>query len=470
MTMTAEILSQGGVRLRPLVPQRDAKLAVPWYADPEVLQMSEESARPYDVAKIRRMYLQLAEQGEVYLIEVREGERWVPVGDAALSPDDLPIVIGPPEYRSRGIGARVLDLLLRRAGELGWRSVQAKRVLIENQRARRMFLSRGFWIDGVETGDGGRRYFRFRLRIGQPRNPWEHASFVRQHNAPSLERAEQRTSAETDWLVRALGACPGGRLLDLGCGLGRHARELARRGFAVVGVDVSAEVLAIARKRAAEAGLDEKVRFVQADMRTLDRIAEFDHAYSLFESGWGLLGDDLAHLDFLRRVRRALKTGGRLALASRNLYRWVSRGHSRLDLLTGRLPWTFRAGAGEPEGPYELGEMIRGFTPPEVALMARLAGFRPLSFSGVSLSMHEIRPFVSAEDVEHIGVLEALPESAPEPQRSRAGGNPGRCAAGLPCTPYEDTNSSARTPASGGKSPKRASLRHEKPGPSVAIS
>gem|GEM_PF-491974 len=385
---------------------------MPWYSDPEVLKMSEDGADPYDLAQIRRMYRSLAGQGELYVIEIQDagGRQWRPIGDAALLPDDLPIVIGETRYRSRGIGGRVLDMLISRARELGWPAVQAKRVLAENQRSRRLFLSRGFWVDGFETGDSGRRYHRLRLALSHTHSPWEHADFVRHHNAAGLERAERRTPAEADWLVGALGAVPGQRMLDLGCGLGRHARELARRGFCVVGLDVSSEILTLAKERAAaEDTGGGSVRFVQADMRELDFAGEFDHAYCLFESGWGLLGDDLVHLGFLRRVRRALREGGRLALASRNLYRWVTRGHARLDLLTGRLPWTFRSSGGDPGGPYELGQMIRGFTPAEVALMARLADFRPLSFHGVVLGTHQIRADVGVNDVEHIGVLEARP-------------------------------------------------------------
>jgi SAM-dependent methyltransferase len=412
MTMHVPELSEADLRLRLLDPDTDAETALPWYSDPEVLAFSEDGATAYDLPTIKRMYRQLAAQGELYVVEVQTGDRWLPVGDAALLPDDLPIVIGGPEHRSRGVGGRVLDLLIRRAEGLGWSALQAKRVLAENQRARRLFLSRGFWIDGVETADSGRRYYRFRLGIGHPRNPWEYGPFVRRHSLPSLARAQQRAREEAAWLVEALGARPGQRLLDLGCGSGRHALELARCGFHVVGVDISNELLAEAADRARKEGLAEIVCFVHGNMRYIGYTEEFDHAYCLFESGWGTMGDDLAHLDFLRRVRRALRPGGRLALASRNLYRWVARGNPKLDLLTARLPWKFSSEVDEPGGHYELGQMIRGFSPAEVSLMSRLAGLKPLSFHGVALETRQLRADVGVDDVEHIGVLEAMPETA----------------------------------------------------------
>src|SRR5689334_24925518 len=60
------------------------------------------------------------------------------------------------------------------------------------------------------------------------------------------------TTQEVDFLVDALALEPGVRVLDAGCGPGRHSLELARRGINVVGVDASPEFIALARKAAAD--------------------------------------------------------------------------------------------------------------------------------------------------------------------------------------------------------------------------
>ena len=70
-----------------------------------------------------------------------------------------------------------------------------------------------------------------------------------------------------DFLVDRLELGPRTRVLDLGCGHGRHALELARRGVAVVGLDYSEPALALARANAAAEGLE--VELVQGDMREL---------------------------------------------------------------------------------------------------------------------------------------------------------------------------------------------------------
>src|SRR5688572_29696292 len=75
------------------------------------------------------------------------------------------------------------------------------------------------------------------------------------------------TEQEVAFLVATLGLEPGQRVLDVGCGPGRHSLALARRGLDVVGVDLSPDFVAHAREAAASEGL--RVAFEEADVRTL---------------------------------------------------------------------------------------------------------------------------------------------------------------------------------------------------------
>jgi len=93
---------------------------------------------------VRRMYDALSTKGELYLIEICEAGGWRAIGDAALLPDDVPIVIGRPEDRSRGLGGQVLQLLLRRARTLGWTELRVGAIDPANVRSRRMFERAGF--------------------------------------------------------------------------------------------------------------------------------------------------------------------------------------------------------------------------------------------------------------------------------------------------------------------------------------
>ena len=109
----------------------------------------------------------------------------------------------------------------------------------------------------------------------------------------------------------ALSGVSGGAALDLGCGPGRHAIALARRGFRVTAVDLSPFHLAKARERAEAAPA--AVEFVQADMRTFVRPDAFDLALSLFTS-FGYFEDPADDLRVLRHVRESLRPGGVLVM------------------------------------------------------------------------------------------------------------------------------------------------------------
>lgn len=156
------ILQDGELRLRPARLPDDIELALPWYSDPEVMRYSEGDAEvTYDAEMISKMYRYLSEQGELYIIELRTGGDWRPIGDVTLAPETIPIVIGVAEYRSRGYGQRALGLLVDRARALGWRELRVKRVYTFNQRSRRLFESQGFVQDGDEFIDEGQPSWRF---------------------------------------------------------------------------------------------------------------------------------------------------------------------------------------------------------------------------------------------------------------------------------------------------------------------
>lgn len=143
------------------------------------------------------------------------------------------------------------------------------------------------------------------------------------------------TSGDIKFLERALQLRPGARVLDVPCGAGRHAIELAQQGFSVTGIDISEDFLGHAKSRASEAGLDfdiwsedspagrpdadpevrrtKNVDFVLGDMRKLSLSpASFDAAYC-FGNSFGYLNRDEA-VEFCRCVYRALAPKGRFAI------------------------------------------------------------------------------------------------------------------------------------------------------------
>jgi ubiquinone/menaquinone biosynthesis C-methylase UbiE len=121
------------------------------------------------------------------------------------------------------------------------------------------------------------------------------------------------TEQEITFLVEALALKPGMRVLDVGCGPGRHSLSLARRGMEVVGVDHSPDFLVLARDAAEAESLD--VTFLELDVRELAFDGEFDATICLCQGGFGLLGGR-DEPDVFRRIARSLTVGGRLALSA----------------------------------------------------------------------------------------------------------------------------------------------------------
>jgi SAM-dependent methyltransferase len=123
----------------------------------------------------------------------------------------------------------------------------------------------------------------------------------------------RQTRRQVDFLVRSLRLPAGARILDLPCGYGRHAAELARRGFRVVGVDLSRAMIAEARRRWTEGPC---LRFTRGDMRRLKVTGAFDAVINMYTSfGYFSPRENLA---VLRRMTRALRPGGLLLIDHRD--------------------------------------------------------------------------------------------------------------------------------------------------------
>ncbi len=117
----------------------------------------------------------------------------------------------------------------------------------------------------------------------------------------------ENTRADADFLERALHLNPGARLLDVPCGNGRHAIELAGRGYRMTGLDQSAEFLAEARP-----ATDLAIHWVKEDLRSVPWSFEFDGAYCMGNNFCYLPWDEARQ--FLNAVARCLKPGARFVV------------------------------------------------------------------------------------------------------------------------------------------------------------
>lgn len=119
------------------------------------------------------------------------------------------------------------------------------------------------------------------------------------------------TPAEVDALERILHPRKDARILDVGCGAGRHALELAKRGYEVTGVDLSEPLLEEARKAARQAHL--KANFVRGDIRQLRYTRTFDAAINMFTT-FGYFDNMEDDRKVLGGIAKALKPRGKLLM------------------------------------------------------------------------------------------------------------------------------------------------------------
>jgi SAM-dependent methyltransferase len=141
--------------------------------------------------------------------------------------------------------------------------------------------------------------------------------------ATSLLPWNDDPDGDLDRALRMLEPLSGSRILDLGCGCGHHALELARRGFSVVGVDISEDLVAYADEVAFandEEGWDRGgLHFVRSDLRDLTFAGEFDVVLNLHDGAIGYLEDDAENRRTFEAIARSLRPGGRTLMQIPNV-------------------------------------------------------------------------------------------------------------------------------------------------------
>ena len=226
-----------------------------------------------------------------------------------------------------------------------------------------------------------------------PKSPWEDEEFAKLSLSGIDERFLPGTGQEMGFLERELELPPQARIVDLGCGAGRHSIELTRRGHRVVGVDISLTLLEAAKRRAGEASVE--IRFLHLNLADLgEGLGEegpFDAAICLCESGLGVLGGEQQDLRFLSAVHGLLKPGGRFAITTFNALRRYRNPGSHFDHIRSVVRW--QAPGGRPH------EDQRLYSPSELSMMLLLSGFREVSVWACSPGSFARQP-LRLDDIE----------------------------------------------------------------------
>lgn len=130
--------------------------ALEWYQDEDMVYMVDGVRSAYDMDRLARMYVYLNIAGELYFIEILENESYKPIGDVTFWQDDMPIVIGDPNFRGKGIGRKVISALVQRGRSLGFDYVSVGEIYDWNEPSRRCCESVGF--RAYEKTEKGAKY------------------------------------------------------------------------------------------------------------------------------------------------------------------------------------------------------------------------------------------------------------------------------------------------------------------------
>jgi len=230
----------------------------------------------------------------------------------------------------------------------------------------------------------------------------------------------QGTVGECDFIEQEIDRDKSLKIIDIGCGTGRHAIELTKRGYSVVGIDLSESQLKRAREKAQDEGVE--IDFQRHDARNLPFEGEFDLAIMLCEGGFSLMETDEMNFEILKNATKALKDKGKLIFTTLNglfpLFHSVKEFYESaakegqatckdcsFDLMTFRDHNTavFEDDSGNKK---ELKCNERYYVPSEITWLLKSLGYKKIDIFGAKLGAFSRNDQLTPEDFEMLVIAE----------------------------------------------------------------
>jgi len=234
------------------------------------------------------------------------------------------------------------------------------------------------------------------------------------------ENFTQGTTGECDFIEKEAGFNKQYKILDIGCGTGRHSLELSGRGYSVTAIDLSDSLLERAKRKAANQNL--AVDFQKQDARKLTFSGEFDLALMLCEGAFPLMETDEMNYQILVNASRALKDDGKLILTTLNglfpLFHSVkdflaqskeegnaTYANNTFDLMTFRYyNTTYVEDDSGNKRVIECNE--RYYVPSEITWLLKSTGFKRIDIYGAKLGAFSRNDKLTTEDFEMLVIAE----------------------------------------------------------------
>ena len=230
----------------------------------------------------------------------------------------------------------------------------------------------------------------------------------------------QGTLGECDFIEQEINRDKSLKIIDIGCGTGRHSIELVKRGYQITGIDLSESQLKRAREKAKEQGVE--IDFQKHDARDLPFKSEFDLAIMLCEGGFSLMETDEMNFEILKNATKVLNDKGKLIFTTLNglfplfhsvkeFYKSVTKEGSAevkgcsFDLMTFRDHNTtvFEDDTGNKK---ELKCNERYYVPSEITWLLKTLGYKKIDIFGAKLGAFSRNDKLTTEDFEMLIVAE----------------------------------------------------------------
>ena len=242
-------------------------------------------------------------------------------------------------------------------------------------------------------------------------------NYSEQYDRESFVRG---TIGECNFIEREINYDQTKRILDLGCGTGRHSIELAKRGYDVTGIDLSESQLNRAKEKAATQNL--AINFEKHDARELTFDREFGLVIMLCEGAFPLMETDEMNFQILRNAANALKPQGKLIFTTLNglfplfhsvkdfLTSATESGNARydrnsFDLMTFRDRSTIQI-EDDSGNTKELECNERYYVPSEITWLLKTLNFKTIDIFGAKLGAFSRQDRLTTEDYEMLVIAE----------------------------------------------------------------
>lgn len=249
---------------------------------------------------------------------------------------------------------------------------------------------------------------------------WYESLFENYGQKYDKECFTQGTIGECKFIEKELNYNKFLKILDVGCGTGRHAIELTKRGYHITGIDLSESQLERAIEKAESKGLN--IDFQQQDARNLSFNKEFDVAIMLCEGGFSLMETDEMNYDILKNVSNALKDNCKFIFTTLNglfpLYHSVEKflaseteegnatyQSNSFDLMTFR-DHNLTEIEDDSGNKKELECNERFYVPSEITWLLKSLGYTKIDIYGAKLGAYSRNDKLTTEDFEMLVIAE----------------------------------------------------------------